>query len=561
MLNSALFLETRTPQPSQFVQQRWLTLFVLRSMKTWASCVGLWLVMSCGRVLGADGFRFDEPACEAAECEESDAECSVHRDCNELGTPPSLCVRGACALLKNDAERIDHIPGECELVLGAESLRGPDPLFVFGALSNFRAGTEAAAATKSYALAVKDFASIGVTIAGVQHAPVAVVCDVGLVDDVSLDRTFDHLTQTLGLNVIVAPLPAARLRRSFERLQRNERGVLILSPLESSEAFSGIADDGLLWHMTPSGREIAAVYPPLLVRVEAHLRAQGITRPLKLALLASEDPADVEIADMVDAALALNGKTPAENYRAGNYRTYVIKGSFAYRSTMEALLESQPDIIVGITSPELLGWLQVLEQSWPASNGTRQLPFYVLSPKHAGADPIYTPFNSLRTVPAIHRRIVGVNFASDIELYDQYVRRLGAIYPEVPADELGAGGNFYDAAYFAIYAASASGELNPSGPSLAAGMQRLIGGGVEFPVGTAHIPRAMRVLAVSEGGISLRGTLGAPNFDVATGMRSGSGSVWCIEAKAPERFAYRYDVLRWNDAGDALVGDFPCFDF
>jgi hypothetical protein len=534
---------------------------IRRMNNTWMSCVGLSFVLGCGRVLGADGFSFDEPACETDGCEESPAECVVHRDCNGLGMPPGLCVRGACALLKNDSERIDHIPGECELVLGAEALRGPDPPFVFGALSDFQVGTDAAAATKSYNLAVKDFAPIGVTIGGVQHAPVAVVCDVGLVDDVSLDRSFDHLTQTLGLNLVVAPLPAARLRRSFERLYRSQRRVLVLSPLESSEALARIADEGLLWHISPSGREIAAVYPPLLKRVEAHLRARAVGRPLKLALLKSEDPADVEIADFVDATLVLNGKNAAENYRADNYKTYTVKNFRTDRSTIGALHEFQPDIIVVVTGPELSYGIGSIEWGWPTSNGMPQLPFYVLSPKHAGADPLNSIFNALKNTPAIQGRIAGVNFASDIELYEQYVRGLGAIYPEAIPEELGAGGNFYDAAYFAMYAASASGELNPSGPSLAAGMHRLIGGGVEFSVGTTHISRAMRVLAASERGISLRGTLGAPSFDPATGMRTGRGSVWCIEAKDPDRFAYRYDVLQWNDAGDALVGDFPCFDF
>jgi hypothetical protein len=157
----------------------------------------------------------------------------------------------------------------------------------------------------------------------------------------------------------------------------------------------------------------------------------------------------------------------------------------------------------------------------------------------------------------LRRRMLGVNWAgaADKTLYETYQARFNAAFPSA-AGMLGFE-NYYDAAYYLIYAGIAAGPVSPLlGADFALGMGRLLAGRPEFDVGPEHLPAAYRTLENPTSAIALNGTMGPPDFDARTGARSTAGAVWCI-AEGPR---LETDVLRLDEDGQ-LAGRFPCYPF
>jgi hypothetical protein len=168
----------------------------------------------------------------------------------------------------------------------------------------------------------------------------------------------------------------------------------------------------------------------------------------------------------------------------------------------------------------------------------------------------------LRGLPTDFRqRLVGVSPAGarDTTLYDSYLRQLSATNQTgFVIDNIE---NYYDAAYFLIYAATGTGSGRASGREMSHGMTRLVSG-PRFDVGAADIPAAVSWLNASrENTLSLYGTLGAPDFDLEHGTRRHvEGSIWCVEqGDGEDQFVFRYNVLRLNSEADELEGNFGCF--
>jgi len=213
-----------------------------------------------------------------------------------------------------------------------------------------------------------------------------------------------------------------------------------------------------------------------------------------------------------------------------------------------ALSEFKPHIVVVTAGTEFSSKvLPVLEDNWDEEDQVR--PFYVTGPLLAFD-------GNLTTNSSVRQRLAGVNFTADPDqtLFKMFQANFQAAYPEI---EFLSTENFYDAAYYLLYAIAASG--NPaqlSGDSIAEGMLRIVSkSGSPASVGPNSISDVLSTLAVANSRIALRGTMGPADFNLGTGARIAQGSVYCV---APNGF--NYDTLRLNASGD-LDGEFPCFDF
>jgi len=183
-----------------------------------------------------------------------------------------------------------------------------------------------------------------------------------------------------------------------------------------------------------------------------------------------------------------------------------------------------------------------------------------------------TPLDSRRT------RFVGVNYASTEPnpVLAAYQAEFVAAYGQGPSVE---GDNYYDAAYFTIYALVAAGRTsNLTGTNVAEGMTHLVYvNGMQYDIGPASIGAVLTALTSLETtAIALVDTIGPPNFNNTTGARITPGDVYCInrntQASADGGLNimpfFDYDVLRpdgISDAGPdavppALEGTFPCYD-
>ena len=435
------------------------------------------------------------------------------------------------------------------------------PTFLFGALTFGSTAEQDSAVTLNYDLVVSQFtAEGGLEIGGVTHLPVGVVCEVA--DDGDLDRTLDHLTITLGARALLTPLRPAELKRSFERSYRaNGVPVFMLSPFASTPLLAAIDDDGLLWHLQGPPSDLALTYLPLLERVRQHLSAElDDSEPgaLRVALLGSRDAEDVEIISYLDNALRAGTPQRAREL----YRRYIlaepqVDGGQSYVDALIDLFAFRPHIIVAVEGDGFVrNVLRVLEGAWAQAEDGQPKPFYVLSHHQAGS---LVLSGVLARYPDLAARIVGVapRLARDTELYDRYLSELES--RNRGRARLDDTAPFYDAAYFLLYAAAASGE--PAGPSargMAAGMQRLLGG-KSFAMGEAEIPAVLSELRKPRATIALQGTLGAPDFDATTGTRRrAEGSVWCVRLEREAGAVFEYDQLALDDANDTLVGELGC---
>jgi hypothetical protein len=182
--------------------------------------------------------------------------------------------------------------------------------------------------------------------------------------------------------------------------------------------------------------------------------------------------------------------------------------------------------------------IPAIEAAWP-SGVTR--PFYLLSPLNYNDSALA---DLALDDSALVRRMLGINWASapDTTIYDSYVGRWQFAYPE-ERDRLGYE-NFYDAAYYLLYAAAAAGQNLQSGANIAQGMNRLLSGPA-YAVGPDRMGQAMGILSVPSATIQLNGTLGPPAFNL-DGTRDSPGSVWCIDSSQ----TFHADVLRYAPGSD-----------
>jgi hypothetical protein len=525
------------------------------SVRAAALWLGL-LSVGCARLLGADELSFDGPGgCSATsggeECAEGGAadaprECAQDEDCMPYSwSEPGVCRKGECVGLLDGAG--------CARVLGAENLRAGAPLFVFGIVGELlRPGD---AQDQIYALALSELSNGGLELGGRAALPIAVVCDAFPTDD-GLEKSIDHLVDTVGAPAIVASLGAVALQAAFERVhETKDKDVFFLSAFESDGRLETVDDDGLLWHVLPSLRQIAPAYLPLVRRVEDYVNPappEGERRPLRLALVESSGPAYAAVGAYLDEQLVFNGKPARENGPEHYLRLSSDAGS-SVAEELERLTSFAADVVV------LSGGEELTRRAMEVPEATRppgqRGPFYVTSPQVTGAANFW---QMMRNVPGLARRVVGVSTSTAEEpaLSDAFLSKLASLTPSID----GRGGqNFYDAIYYTLYAAVAAGvAAEVTGPTMARGMLRLLEG-PRFEVGVTDIPAAVAQLQSGTEGIALYGTLGAPTFDRATGARLGPGSAWCISTAsgAPEA---RADALRYDPETRTLFGEFPCLE-
>jgi hypothetical protein len=301
----------------------------------------------------------------------------------------------------------------------------------------------------------------------------------------------------------------------------------------------------------------------LLSRVQAHVRERASNvqdGALRLALSSSLRAEDVDLASTIDASLVLNGKTRQELDRA-SYRRYAIEGEKvdggdSYVDAVVDLFEFRPHVVVAVDDDRFVTYiLHVLESAWEQVEDGQERPFYVLSPAQARSAALES---ALLDFPTLAQRVVGVApaVARDTELHAAYLSDLESRNTDLL--QVDGGETYYDAGYFLLYAAAASGAPEPFGDALASGMQRLLDG-APFSVGEPQIPEVLGALRDPNVSVALHGTLGAPDFDRVTGARRhGEGSVWCVTRESEDDVRFHYDALSLDASSDGLVGELPC---
>jgi hypothetical protein len=185
-------------------------------------------------------------------------------------------------------------------------------------------------------------------------------------------------------------------------------------------------------------------------------------------------------------------------------------------------------------------------------------PYFILSPYNAGDLGSLTPIvKGLRMNNDVnaHQHFLGISAASAVDptLQNEYATCLRKAFGTDANTDTG---NYFDAVYTLAYAMAAA-DPALEGPDLAAAMPRLLAG---EPFGTRpdDIAGALAWLAEPTQSIELSGTLGPPDFDLATGVRAATPAVFCYQFDG--LLSVEEQVLRYDRDADVFTGSYPCID-
>ncbi len=406
---------------------------------------------------------------------------------------------------------------------------------------------------------------------------VMVVCDNNFTEDPGKVRTSTrHLVDDLRVPAIVAGLLPGDLQTAFNETRNSDvnTNVFFMSPLDADSAVASLEDQNLVWNLLPSGKYVAPVYGPLLLRTIQYLQTSDRVmsgETIRVAVAVAPDQRTLgDIGEALEDILQFNGKTFDENLTDGNLLQINVISSYEdpdapLTAEIDAIMDFAPHVIIEVGARELFDTIMpAIEGTWATEHPTQERPFYILSPYHY--DGIAQAVHANRMPDELYLRMAGVNWASTVPQYQQVLDDYNQRWDRMFTDMRGVRGreNWYDAPWWVIYAIAAGARRLErfDGLDLADGMDRLKSG-PEYTVGPDDIVDIMQVLSVQTNTLSLIGTLGAPNFD-ADGVRTDVGSVWCTipnSAMAGQVINY-YDVLRVDPmadpmawSADDLVGD------
>jgi hypothetical protein len=303
-------------------------------------------------------------------------------------------------------------------------------------------------------------------------------------------------------------------------------------------------------------RNLAHSYVELTKRAEDFQKLRSGDSEVRVALIKGSQPAHLDVANVLVSDdvdhLEFNGKPALDDANDNNFLP--LGDSTSAADMIIALGEFKPHIVVLTGGMEFVNNVMLgLEGNWmdEAEVDGQVRPFYVLSPEIAAYSSL--PNATLKQVPYadIIQRSAGINFAGyeDRTLYKMYRANFQTLYGAAAFIEEHE--NFYDAMYYLAYAVAAAGTpAGLDGDDLALGMKRITARGeTSFNVGPNDIGKTL--IALQQGDVNIKGTMGPSNFFPGTGIRELDGSVWCMKPEGA-----LYNVLRIDPETRELTGDF-----
>lgn len=509
-------------------------------------------------------------------------ECEHNSDCIDEHNAPYICRNGRCVRLLSLPECPHIIPDDPDDPPDAQELLRQDGAIVLGAFTTMGNDQDYGdtQAIMNWELAIKEFNDEtggglpGFTVAREKRPLVAVVCQGIANTPEEILPGMTHLGVDIGVPAVLSTLTADKLIALFDHTQKNEyteaggKPVLFFSTGDASIQLAKLEDNGLVWHELGDPRMLGAVVAGLVERIEPYVRAEreanfletGVddpATPLRVTLVYSDHVSTIDLKNVLtsveanyeNSTLKFNGGTLCTDQAAtGAFRVVEIESSLVHTDhtpdvldALTSLQEYPPHIIVAMATDEFPSQvIPTLEEDWGAADTPSegmQRPYYVLAPHLYGNMSLTAAaINYAGSVPPLHERIVGVNYASAQDstskaLYTAYLQRLEQEYQDTTLPLAGTE-NFYDAAYHVLYSAAAAYAAyeTPDGEDLRdAFTDRVISANPAAQVvniGPLNIAATVTDLETSP--ISLWATMGPPRFDRISGTPWSPMSAWCI---------------------------------
>jgi hypothetical protein len=492
-------------------------------------------------------------------------ECDTHNDCYEkdpddFNINPKACVNQQCVPLITD---------ECPVVLPLNDnnnwsmLRSSDAI-ILGGFAYVHPSAIISTYIQNYDLALTELeGQTGGVFAGSskRRKVMMVVCNF-LRGDVQADvlTPAKHLIEDLQVKGIAAQLLIEDQEYVFDALgTKDKNNVFFMMTRYPDQQLIALDDDGLVWSMLSGANALSVSIQPLLNNIQTHLKnlgTLGASEDLRVTLIKASDERMLnDIGNFVSENVVFNGDTGVNQvpdaYQALTTTFYPNDMTASQTALVQSVEDFKPHVIIGATANEMpRNIMPLLESTWDSATGGQDRPFYLLSPLNYNESTMPTLIGNDATDPngsvakgkvPLHQRILGFSWpaAVDQSIYNGYQLRFQEQYPgfSSPGYE-----NYYDAAYYLLYAVAAASQPL-TGTKIAAGLQRVIDGATQVSVG----PSAAMSTAINgfksdpNYKIELIGAGGPPTWD-QFGGRNDPASVYCVD----DMGVYHPDVQRYN---------------
>jgi branched-chain amino acid transport system substrate-binding protein len=341
-------------------------------------------------------------------------------------------------------------------------------------------------------------------------------------------------------------------------------GTFLISPYASSPGLTTLDDKGLVWRTYPSDALQARAVPLLVNEILASpsfTTARAPRTKFRIGVVYKQDNYGEGLRDIILARLAFNGQSATANLADGALKLFPYPNTEdpAYANydftevAAKVVTEAQPfDLLMLLGTSEVADVFTYAESHWPSA----VLPYYVMPDGIASSRKLATAiFNVVDgvtiTSKSVRRRIRGtiVNRFTG-PLFEDFSLKFA------PNNAVN-GANAYDAAYVVAYALYGVGDAPLTGANVAKAMSKLVGPGDTKRVGPADLTAVLQ--GIGAGGVSLEGTSGRLDFDLATGdVKATGASVWCLgEDDGGDAILVPSTGQTYDAVGDKLVGTFP----
>lgn len=486
-------------------------------------------------------------------------ECTVNTECvAKLGSEFAVCEKSQKKCVTLTSEDCTKIHGDYKndnaILIGT--------LFRQGAT----AGDEGASpdALAAIELAFDEFKNarggLPDPAGGTARPLVAVECNT-VVDHI---RAAKHLAENLRVPAIIGAASSYITIQVAEGVTKNT-GTFLISPYASSPFLSTLPDNDLVWRTYPSDALQAKAIPRL---VDEIIASPGFTgaRPgqpaYRVGIVYKDDTYGQGLLQIVTETLRFNGKSAKQNQDEGNFATFSYPNTedpafAAYDFTQvasEVVSSGAPfDIVMLLGTSEATKVFSFVESQVPGGTAP---PYYIMPDGIASAPSLALAIENIvkggsTDSKSLRKRIRGsiVNVFSG-PLFDAFSLKFSGFNAVN-------GSNAYDAAYVTAYALYGVGNAPLTGANVANAMKKLAPPGNAYNVGPNDIAPVLQGLA--GGNITLRGTAGNLDFDLATGdVKATGAAIWCLSENASGKAVLITQTGQtYDDTSGQLVGAFP----
>lgn len=523
------------------------------------------------------------PALFAPSCslviDSSATQCSTNDDCKTF--PGTTCDKGTCVggdqCTKNSdcSSKGDYwvcrqlSPRQCVQLTSDDCLKvvgdyKDDNAVMFGLIADLSSDT-GASILNGATLGVEDLNALKLPPApgGTAQRPVVLVACSDKSDNATGVRVARHMAEDLGLQAICGA--------AYSGITLDIAGTVTIPDsvlLMSSSATSTLITDRkkgapkcvaacgadqtcadqcvpLLWRTSPSDKiQSAAIAAYFKDRYESEVRTDigGMGTPftgaLKVAVAFKGDAYGQGLKEALEQQLVFNGMNALAqldtNYKAFNYGNPddPATSPLKYNETVVAITAFAPDIILAFGTDEAVhepdpmnptgagvfkrveaSWVGPKKPHWMFSDGGL-IPSLSQEAQTAGA------LSRVRgTIPGTEN----LNFQAFVSQYSSRFANetLGS------AQTFGAAGA-YDIMYLFSYSVVAAQGNAITGPQIATGFARMVGGSTKVKVGKAGINQAFQILSTSGGAMDFDGASGPLDFDLHYGEAVSDIEIWCL---------------------------------